>query len=146
MPESSGKELFPITPQMVDEVDSRVEQPIVTYSRVLTAIKQTNPNLTQNDLILFSAHFLVNAFDPTTDYGRMAKALLANIYYLHYMSEIPNGLQHSSRERPKDEGVARPSVEERTPDPNDRDSGSIESSVQAESSSSLSAQVEDPTL
>ena len=138
MPESSGSQLFPMTPQMVEEVDSRVEQPILTYARVLKLIKSSLPDLTHNDLLLFSSHFLSNSFDPKSDYGRMAKALLANIYYLHYMSEIPNGLQHSSRERPKDDGVVGSITKEQTPDPNDRISGGTEPSVQDQSSTSVS--------
>ncbi len=146
MPESSGRDLFPMTPQMVEEVDSRVEQPIVTYSRVLQLIKTTHPQLTHADLLIFSSHFLANSFDPKSDYGRMAKALLANIYYLHYMSEIPNGLQHPSRERTKDDGVVGSITNEQTPDPNDRESGSAESSVQDQPSTSVSEQAEDPSV
>lgn len=135
-----------MTPQMVEEVDSRVEQPILTYARVLAQIKNSCANFTHAELLIFSSHFLANSFDPASDYGRMAKALLANIYYLHYMSEIPNGLQHSSRERPKDDGVVGSITKEQTPDPNDRESGGSEPSVQDQPSTSVSEQVEDSSV
>lgn len=137
---------FQLTPQMIEEIDSRVENPIATHARVLVLIKTALPDLTTADLIMFSSHFLVTSFSPESDYGKMAKALLANVYYLHYMSEVKDGLQHPTRERNKDDGVVETPVGESRTNPDDRDSNAGEVPVQVEPSASVSGEVKHPSV
>ena len=135
-----------LSQQMIEAVDARVEIPSATYTRVLTAIKTALPDLTHNDLIQFSTHFLAFSFEKGTDYHRMANALLANVYYLHYVSEIQNGLQHPSGVSSSGGGLVEDATTEQATTNPHSDNGPSGASVQSEPSSEVSGDSENPPV
>lgn len=131
---------------LIRQIDARVEAPYLVYTRVLNVIKERCADLTEADLLMFSSHYLSTAFLPETQYAKMARALLANVYFLHYQSELIDGLQHSTGKRSEDEGMARNAGQEQRTDSSHRSDGPKETSLPSESSSSVSGTTKLPEV
>lgn len=74
-----------MTPEDIARVDAIALSPYEEFQAVMENIdKEVPPRMLAN----FAGHFLMSFFIPGSQEARMAKAVLANIYFYHYASYL----------------------------------------------------------
>jgi hypothetical protein len=86
--DAAKEEEIAIDEDTITRIDEDNPTPFAQYQTVAALLKDLTDTLTIEQHVEYASHFLAAAFPADSIESRMARALLANVYFRHYAARL----------------------------------------------------------